>query len=711
VSRNLDAIFQPRSIAVIGASQRHGTVGNDVIRNLVLNEFQGTVYPVNIKGHSILGIHSYKTISDIPGEVDLAVIIIPSKFVLETVDECIAKGVKGFIVISAGFKETGSEGAELERALRDKVREAGLPLIGPNCLGVVNTDVSVSMNASFAGNMPKPGNLAFISQSGALCTSVLDFAEEREMGFSKFVSFGNKADVNSVDLLEYLANDEKTKVIAMYIEDVGDGRRFIETVRDIFWRTGKPILALKSGRSAEGAQAVSSHTGSLAGSDEVYDALFKQSGVQRVDTVSELFDYAMLYTTQPMPEGKRLAIITNAGGPGIMATDAAVRHGLSLAELSEETRSALKASPVIPPTASLRNPVDVIGDAQSDRYEAAIRIVLEDPNVDMGLIILTPQSMTDVENVGKIVPRVIEGIEKPIVCSFMGAATVREGVETLRESGIPNYAFPESAIKALAAANRMVEMRIIPDREEITFDDIEDEKVSQIIADALADDDECYMSQADCRPIFEAYNLPLLGGGTAHTPEEAADIAEQIDRPVVMKVMSADVIHKSDSGGVLLGINGREAAIEGYARIYDNIEKSVPGAKIDGILIEEMARKGVEVILGCVRQPGFGPMMMFGLGGTMVEVLKDVTFRLAPMWKVSAERMVRQIKAFKMLDGFRGEPEADVESIIETMLRLSTLAVNHPEIAELDINPLIVHATGMGCSLADSRIMLKKVAE
>jgi len=706
VSKNLDAIFKPRSIAVIGASSRHGTVGNDVIRNLLFSEFQGTVYPVNIKSPSIMGVHAYRTVSEIPGEVDMAVIIVPAPFVLTSIDECLAKGVKGFIVISAGFKETGAEGAALERQVREKVRAAGTPLIGPNCLGVLNTDPLVSMNATFAKKMPAPGNLAFISQSGALCTSVLDLAEERQIGFSKFVSFGNKADVNSVDLLEYLATDEQTEVIAMYLEDIGDGQRFIQVVRDIFWRTGTPILCLKSGRSAEGAKAVSSHTGSLAGSDEVYNALFAQSGVQRVDSVAELFDFAQLYTTQPFPRGNRLAIVTNAGGPGIMATDSAIRNGLRLAELTDETRTALAATQ--PATASLRNPVDVIGDARSDRYQAAVRTVLQDPNVDMGMVILTPQSMTDVENVARIIPQAIEGLNKPVVCSFMGAADVADGVQVLRDAGVPNYAFPESAIKSLAAAARLVELQEIGDREETVFDDLDRDKVATLIANAMGDENEKYLTQAECRPILEAYGLPLLKSDVATSAVEAAQIAELIGTPVAMKVMSADVVHKFDAGGVLLNIHGADAAREAYAKIVENIERAVPGATIDGILIEQMAPKGVEVILGCNRQEGFGPLMMFGLGGTLVEVLKDVSFRLAPMWKVSAQRMVRQINSFKVLDGFRGAPPADVDSIVETLLRLSALANNHPEIAEMDINPLIVHPKGEGCSVADSRIMLRK---
>ena len=507
----LDGIFDPHSVAVIGASTRPGTVGNDIFRNLLLSGFNGSVYPVNPKSTHVLGVHSYASLADIPGPVDMAVVIVPSKAVLQTVDEAKAKGVKGLVVISAGFKETGAAGLELEKQLRDKVQAAGIPLIGPNCLGVINTDPKVSMNAAFGRKMPSAGNLAFISQSGALCTSVLDYAEARHIGFSKFVSFGNKADVNEIDLLSYLAKDDKTKVIAMYLEDISNGRQFIETVRDIFWETGKPMLCLKSGRSPEGAKAVSSHTGSLAGSDSVYDALLIQSGVQRVDTIAELFDYADLYTKQPLPRGDRVGIITNAGGPGIMATDAAIRHGLKLATPSDATKATLRAC--LPATASLGNPVDVIGDARSDRYQAAIRAFLNDDGVDMGVIILTPQSVTDIEETAAIVPEAIKGINKPVVCSFMGARDVAPADQILRKAGVPNYPFPEDAVKSLAAAHRLISLHEIPRRTMRELTNLNIKKASGLIADILNAHEKRYMTQAECRPLFECWAGAVVLGG------------------------------------------------------------------------------------------------------------------------------------------------------------------------------------------------------
>ena len=704
-TKRLHSIFYPQSIAVVGASTRPGTVGNDIFRNLLFDEFQGTVYPVNPKAKAVLGVHCYPTLLDIPGPIDQAILIVPAKSVMESVDQAIQRGVKGLVVISAGFKEIGAEGAAIEVALREKVQAAGIPLIGPNCLGVINTDPVVRMNGSFGRKMPAAGSLAFISQSGALCASVLDYAEERNIGYSKFVSIGNKADISEIDLLEYMAHDEKTKVIAMYLEDIGDGRRFIETARKIFWETHKPMLCLKSGRSPEGAKAVSSHTGSLAGSDSVYDALMAQGGVQRVDTIGELFDCAVLYTNQPLPKGNRVAIITNAGGPGIMTTDAAVRYGLSLANLSDETKTKLKAS--LPVTASVRNPVDVIGDARADRYEAAVRTVLEDKNVDMGIVILTPQSVTDVEGTAAIMPEAVKGIDKPVVFSFMGARDVAPGVEILRKANLPTYAYPEEGIKSLAAAHRLVTVSELSNREMVELKDVDVAKAKKVVAEALQGRSERYLTQAECRPLLECYRLPLLKSAIVTSEEEAGKTAASFGCPVVMKVMSADVIHKFDAGGVLLNISGPEEAKAAYNKIHANVLKAVPNAKIQGILMEEMAQKGVEVILGASRDSRFGPLMMFGLGGTMVEVLKDVSFRLAPMWRISAERMVRQIRSFAVLNGFRGAPPSDVEAIVETLLRLSAMVCNHPEISELDINPLIVYSLGKGCAVADSRVMLR----
>ena len=705
-SSRLDALFNPKAIAVVGASTKLHTVGNDLLQNLVNHKFTGAIYPINPKATEILGLKTYPNLTGLPGPVELIAVAVPATSVLDVVKQAKSIGVKAMVLLSAGFKETGEEGAELEKQLTDAVREAGIALIGPNCLGVINADPKIRLNATFARKMPQPGKLGFISQSGALCTSVLDYAEERQIGFSKFVSFGNKADINEVDLLNYLAEDEETRVIAMYLEDISNGKEFIKTARKVFWKRGKPMICLKSGRSPEGAKAVSSHTGSLAGSDSVYDAILHQSGIQRLDTISELFDYAALYTTQPLSKGNRLGIITNAGGPGIMATDAAIRAGLKLAKLSDKTKNKLREC--LPAAAAFGNPVDVIGDAHADRYRAAVRTVLEDPDVDMGLVILTPQSMTEIEDTARIIPEAVKGLDKPVVASFMGASAIAEGAKILRDGGIPNYSFPEDAVFALSGAARIASMIDLPDRIMAQFTDLDVEKAEKLIAEALSDNEEKYLTQSECRPIFECYGLPLLFSRMATSTKEAAEIVEKYGKPVAMKVMSTDIIHKFDVGGVMLNISGGKDAAKAYNTIISNSSKAVLGARIQGVLIEGMAKKGVEVILGATRDARFGPLLMFGLGGSFVEVLKDVTFRIAPMWRASAHAMIREIRAFNILTGVRGAPPSDITSLEDVLLRLSAMVVNHPEISELDINPLMVHAAGKGCSVADTRILLKK---
>ena len=703
----LDALFYPKSVAVIGASTKPNTCGNDILKNLLETFKGGPIYPINPKAPEILGVKAYQSVKDVPGDVDLAVIVVPSKFVLQTTQECADKGVKALVCISAGFKEVDAAGAELEKAFAEKVRENGMILVGPNCLGILNAEDDARMNATFAAKTPKAGTLAFISQSGALCTSVLDFAEERDMGFSKFVSFGNKADVNEIDLLNYLADDPNTKVIAMYLESITNGAEFQAIASKIFYEKKKPILVLKSGRSAAGAKAVSSHTGSLAGNDAVYQALLSQSGIQRVDTIAELFDYAALYCNQPLPRGNRLAIITNAGGPGIMATDAAERFGLTLAAISDETKAVLREQ--LPAAASLRNPVDVIGDAKHDRYEVACKEVFKDAGVDMGLVILTPQSMTDIDEIGEIIPQVAKELDIPVVASFMGAEMVTKGVQSLRDGGVPNYSFPEDAVRALGAAYKLSEQAKLTDREPVAVAGTDKEKCAKIIAEKLGDADSKYLAQAECREIFACYGLPLLKSAVVTSAEEAGKTVGEWNTTVVMKVMSADVKHKFDAGGVLLNIKGAEAAAAGFDQIYANIAKNVPGAKIDSILIEEMAPKGTEVILGCNRDPKFGPLVMFGMGGTTAELMKDVQFRLAPTSKYFLHSMLENTKVYKLMNNYRGLGQHDLAALEDALIRLSVLVSENPEIAELDINPLIVHAEGLGCSVADSRIVLKKV--
>ncbi|MEJ5376396.1 MAG: acetate--CoA ligase [bacterium] len=507
--KDIEAIMNPGSIAVVGATNRTGSVGRAVFSNILRAGYQGVLYPVNPKARSVLSVRAYASLREIPDQVDLAVIIVPAEGVGKVVQDAALKGVRGLVVITAGFKEVGGRGVELEEQLKQMVRSYGLPLIGPNCLGVINTHPSVSMNASFATKMPARGNIAFISQSGALCTAVLDFAAGRNIGFSKFISFGNKADVNEIDLLAFLKDDPDTQVILMYLEDISSGRQFIEIAREITWASKKPMLAIKSGRSPEGAKAASSHTGSLAGSDAAYDAIFMQSGIQRVETIAELFNYALAFSRQPVPKGNKVAIVTNAGGPGIVATDAAIRYGLTLSRFSEATQDRLRTQ--LPPTASLVNPVDVIGDATHERYEAAIRAILEDENVDGAIVILTPQAMTDVLETAQIVPRVAKGIDKPVLCSFMGIVDVSEGVRYLERNGFPNYTFPEAAARAMASMVRFGELLRLEKRQ-VRRVAADKEAATQIIRSRLQGKESYFMPEWEANEVLQCYGFPTLRG-------------------------------------------------------------------------------------------------------------------------------------------------------------------------------------------------------
>lgn len=699
----IECIISPKSIAVVGATNRVGSVGLAVFKNLLQAGYEGVLYPVNPRLRSVQGVRAYPSIHEIPDQVDLAVVIVPADGVLDIVRGAAEKGIRGCIVISAGFKEIGGRGVELERHLRDFVRANGIRLVGPNCLGVINTNPSVRMNASFARRTPQPGNIAFISQSGALCASVLDLAAGRNIGFSKFISFGNKADVNEVDFLRYLRDDPDTDVILMYLEDISEGPAFMEVAREITWEAHKPVLAVKSGSSPEGARAASSHTGSMAGTDTTYEAIFLQSGIQRVEGINELFHYAQAFSLQPLPRGNRVAIVTNAGGPGIMTTDAAIRHGLALASFSEETKGKLREA--LPPTASIQNPVDVIGDAPPQRYEEALRHILKDDGVDAAIVILTPQAMINILETAEIVPRVIKDVPKTILCSFMGLVDVSEGVRYLESHGIPNYAFPEAAARTMAAMVRFSE-RLKRKMRQIPRFSVDRDKAAAIIAEKLSGRDRYYLAEKEASDILRCYGFPLMKSRLAREPSEVEGAVKTVGVPVAMKIDSPDIVHKLDAGGVRLNVKDAEKAREAFSEIVESARRFKPGARINGVLVVEMAKPGVEVILGASRDPKFGPICMFGLGGIFVEAHRDVTFRLAPMWETSAEHMITSIKAYNVLRGTRGHPPSDIQAIKECILRLSQMVSEHPEIAELDINPLIVYPEGEGCVVADSRILL-----
>ncbi len=699
-TRTLDSIFSPGSIAVIGASQTEGSVGRAVFNNILLGGFTGIVYPVNLKAHSVCGVRAYPSISDISEKVDLAVVIVPAAAVPEVVEECGKNGVKGLVIISAGFKEVGKQGAELETETAAIVKEYSMRLIGPNCLGVINTDTNVRLNTSFATKMPAQGSIAFASQSGALCAAILDFARGEKIGFSKFVSMGNKADVSENDLLEYLGSDPQTRVILLYVEDIVDGRKFVEVASRITEK--KPIIAVKAGVTPEGARAASSHTGALAGSDEAYDAILRQSGVLRVESVSDLFDYARAFAEQPLPKGNRVAIITNGGGPGIMATDACVRYGLQVAQFSETTKKRLRAG--LPKAASVNNPVDIVGDAQADRYEVALRAALWDENVDCGLVMLTPQAMVDIKKIGETIATIAPKSGKTIVGCLMGLVDVSPGIEVLEKNGIPHYSFPEAAVRSLATLYNYQRWTERP-RTRVKRFDVDLKLAKQIIARAKQAG-ETNLSQHDAMKVLEAYGLPIAKTEFAKTREEAVKSAKRIGFPVAMKIVSTDVVHKFDVGGVKLDLTSERDVLESFNEIMRNVKSQLPKARLEGVVVQEHVRGGRETIVGMRRDPKFGPLLMFGLGGIYVEAYRDVSFRLAPVRELGAHNMISQIRGSKILEGFRGQPPSDIKALAECIERTSQLALELEDVQELDVNPLV--AFEKGCRAVDARIIISE---
>ncbi len=701
----LEAIFSPRTIALIGASRRAGSVGQSLLANLLGSRFQGIIFPVNPNAAGVLGLKAYPSVLEIPDPVDLAIIAVPSRLVPEVLDECGKKGIVGAVVITAGFKEIGRAGAELEARVKDIMRRHEIVLVGPNCLGVINTDPGTSMNATFATQMPREGNIAFVSQSGALCVAVLDYAKEARIGFSKFISMGNKAGVAENELLRYLQKDPKTDVILMYLEDLINGREFMEIAREITSsaRHPKPIIALKSGRTLAGARAASSHTGSLTGSDRVYDAIFDQSGVLRVETLEELFDYVKAFSSQPLPRNRNVAIVTNSGGPGILATDSCIRSGLNVPPLSPPTAEALKK--VLPETASLNNPIDLIAEAQAEQYEAALRAVLQDQEIGAAIVILTPTAFTRVDQIAAAIVATAKAIEKPVVSCLLGLYDVSEGVSILEANGIPYYRFPESAARVLAQLARFSGWLERPQTgiKKYRFR----EAAIRSVFDRVKREGRRLLLEAEAYEVLESCGFPVIRSRLVQNEREAIRTAEEIGFPVVLKIASPDVVHKFDYGGVRLDLKDADDVIQAYWDIRESVLRHKPEARITGMTVEEMASGGKEVILGMSRDPQFGPILMFGLGGIYVEALEDVSFRLAPIREYSALAMIERTKTHKILEGFRGGPIYDIEAIADCLKRLSQLVVDFEEIDELDINPLLVYEKGKGCKIIDARIILR----
>ncbi|MGB9937788.1 MAG: acetate--CoA ligase family protein [Methanobacterium sp.] len=688
-------MFNAKSVAVIGASGTKGKIGYDLMTSL-LNYYKGKIVPINPKGGKVLGIPAYTSIKE-HGYVDLAVIVIPSHLIPATVEECGDIGIKNIVVISAGFKEIDEEGARLEHQLVEICKHYGIKLVGPNCLGVMNT--YNDMNASFSSDIAHKGKISFMTQSGAIMSAILDYADKKNIGFSRIVSLGNKAVINENDCMKDFMEDENTEVITAYLEGIVDGPGFIKASRRASKR--KPVLVIKSGTTSKGSEAVSSHTGTIAGSDSAYEAAFSQCGIIRVNSLDELMDYSSALALSPLPKGNKIAIITNAGGPAIMTTDAAIKAGLEIAELSYETKEKLKEG--LPATASVKNPVDVLGDASPERYAFALETVLKDPNVDGIIYLVTPQSVTDAEGIANVAIEHAKASIKPILCSFFGGTSFEGAEKLLAEKEIPNYLYPKRAVKSMKT---LYDYTIIKNHEypESPEFDVDKKTVKNIIKEAQEKD--MYTLGLESFDILKAYGIPTVGTAITTTLEDTLDAAEEIGYPLVMKIVSPQISHKSDVGGIKLNLNSKKEVKSAYEDMMENIPKKEPNATIEGVQLQKMLSGGKEVIIGMVQDPTFGPMLMFGLGGIYVEVLKDVKFAIAPVNETEAKNMISGIKTHELLEGTRGDKAMDTESIAEIIMRISQLVTDFPEINEFEINPLMVFDEG--ALAVDMRLMLKE---
>lgn len=687
----LEKFFNPDSVAIIGASREKGKVGRVVLEN-IRNGFKGDIYPVNPGADEIDGLRCYPDISSTP-PVDLAVIVVPARVVPDVLEGCGMKGVENVAVISAGFKESGN--AELEKECVNIIKKYGMRMLGPNSLGFIDT--YSNLNASFAASMAIKGKIGLASQSGALCTAILDWAKIRGIGFSKFISLGNKADISEKDIIQVLTEDEKTNVILLYLEGVKDGRGFMGIASD----ARKPIIVIKAGRTRSGARAVSSHTGSLAGSDAAYDTAFRQSGVIRAESVEEMFDYGLAFSYQQMPSGDGVAIITNAGGPGVLAADACESLGVTIASFDPETIENLRSH--LPDAANIYNPVDVLGDARADRYRSAIEAVLDDGNVSGIIVLASPQAMTDMKEIAEVIAEANQRSPKPIIACLMGGERTRIGERILSESRIPNYLFPERAARVMHAMTGYAD---IAERTHASPPDFDvDRRSVQDILDKSREDGNKRLG-VECLPILERYGIPTAGSMKATNRKQAVAAAERIGYPVVMKVISSEISHKTEVGGVRTDIKDAEEVRIVYDGMISRINRYMLEARIKGVLVQKMLKGGREVILGMNKDPQFGPVLMFGLGGISVEVLKDVTFRIAPINEKDAEEMIKEIRAYPMLLGIRGGEPSDIGAIKESLLRFSKLCTDFPEITEIDINPLLVF--NHGCAAVDIRLTLEE---
>ncbi len=687
-SRALDAIFQPRNVAVIGATENPGTVGRTVLWNLISSPFGGTVYPVNPKRPSVLGIKAYPSILDVPDKVDLAVIVTPATAAPGIMAQCVDAGVKGVIIISAGFKEIGPAGVELERQVLEQARRGGIRLIGPNCLGVMNCHNG--LNATFATTIARPGNIGFISQSGALCTAVLDWSLRENVGFTSFVSIGSMLDVGWGDLIYYLGDDPRTSAIVIYMETIGDARAFISAAREV--ALTKPIIIIKPGRTEGAAKAAASHTGSLTGSDDVLEAAFKRCGVLRVNTIAELFYMAEVLAKQPRPQGPHLTIVTNAGGPGVLATDALITNGGELTELSKETYETLNT--FLPAAWSHNNPVDILGDAPPDRYARALEVCAKDPNSDGMLVILTPQAMTDPTQTAEALKPYAQTLGKPIIASWMGGSDVAAGEAILNRANIPTFAYPDTAARMfdyMWQYTRNLQSLYETPRTQIDVSEgAPDRALAEQIIAKVRDSGRTILTEYESKTLLKAYHIPTVETIVALTEADAVRAADMIGYPVVLKLNSETITHKTDVGGVQLNLRDADAVKRAYNLIQTSVSQKAGAGHFGGVTVQPMVKlDGYEVILGSSIDPQFGPVLLFGSGGQLVEVYKDSALALPPLTTTLARRMMEQTKIFTALKGVRGRPPVDLGALERILVQFSTLVAEQDLIREIDINPLL----------------------
>jgi acetyltransferase len=706
VTLNLDKIFNPQNVAIIGASDAEGSVGYAIVKNFTQMGYTGKVYFVNIRKPEILGVKTYQTVDQIPEPVDLAIIATPAKTVPDVMEECGRAHVKGVIIVSAGFKETGPAGKALEEKILEGAKKYDIRVIGPNCIGIIRP--RNNLNATFLDKMPKPGNVAFLSQSGALGSAILDWAIHENIGFSNFVSVGSMIDVDFGDLIDYFGSDPKTKSILMYVEGITEARKFMSAARH-FART-KPIIVVKSGKFAESAKAAASHTGSLSGEDEIYDAAFKRAGVVRVSEIADLFNAAEVLGTQPLPKGPSLAVITNAGGPGVMATDALIAQGGNLAKLSQKTMDVLNS--VLPPFWSKGNPIDVLGDARADRYKAAVEACLNDDNIDGILIVFTQQAVSESVEIAKNIVELVRGKayqNKTILTSFMGFGAVQEANNILNANNIPTYSTPEQAIKTymyMYDYQRNIDL-LYETPEELPVDAAPPKRPIMAIIRNAAFEDREVLTEDEAKKILKYYNFPVVKTAVANNVDEAVAFAQEMGFPVVLKILSPQIVHKSDAGGVILNVNSANEVREAFEVLIQRATAYNPNAQIIGVTVQPMiAKKGYEVIIGGKTDPVFGPVILFGMGGVGVELFKDYSIGLPPLNTTLIHRMMEETKVYQLLKGYRNAPPVDLKRLDETMLLFSQLLVDFPQIKEIDINPLLINEKE-ACIL-DARIVVDK---